>query len=71
MLDVKTRDRIALAVSEVNRCEYCLAARTYIGLGMAKLTPDEVALNCKGGPSDPKAEAAVRFAVAVAPAAAE
>jgi alkylhydroperoxidase family enzyme len=33
---------------------------------MAKLSPEEVALNRKGGSSDPKAEAAVHFAKRVA-----
>ncbi len=65
-LDLKTRERIAVAVAEVNGCEYCLAAHSYIGVNMAKLTPEEVALNRKGGSSDPKAEAAVRFAKLVA-----
>jgi uncharacterized peroxidase-related enzyme len=65
-LDLKTRERIALAVAEVNGCEYCLAAHSYIGVNMAKLSPEEVALNRKGGSSDPKAEAAVRFAKLVA-----
>lgn len=65
-LDLKTRERIALVVAEVNGCEYCTAAHSYIGLNMAKLSPEEVALNRKGGSSDPKAEAAVHFAKRVA-----
>jgi uncharacterized peroxidase-related enzyme len=65
-LDVKTRERIALAVAEVNGCEYCLAAHSYIGVNLAKLSPEEVALNRKGGSSDVKADAAVRFAKSVA-----
>jgi uncharacterized peroxidase-related enzyme len=65
-LDVKTRERIALAVAEVNGCEYCLAAHSYIGVNLAKLSPEEVALNRKGGSSDAKADAAVRFAKSVA-----
>ncbi|WP_204348372.1 carboxymuconolactone decarboxylase family protein, partial [Klebsiella pneumoniae] len=31
-LDVKTRERIALAVAQVNDCDYCLSAHTYLGL---------------------------------------
>ncbi len=65
-LDVKTRERIAIAIAEVNGCEYCLAAHTHLALNMAKMTPEEVALNRNGGSSDPKAGAAVRFAVKVA-----
>jgi len=29
-LDKKTRQRIALAGSSVNRCDYCLASHTYL-----------------------------------------
>jgi uncharacterized peroxidase-related enzyme len=64
-LDVKTRERIALAVAQVNQCDYCLSAHTYLGLNMAKLAPGEVALNRKGASDDAKADAAVRFAVKV------
>jgi uncharacterized peroxidase-related enzyme len=65
-LDVKTRERIALAVAQVNGCNYCLSAHTYLGLNFAKISPEEVALNRKGSSSDPKADAAVRFAATVA-----
>jgi uncharacterized peroxidase-related enzyme len=65
-LDVKTRERIALAVAQVNGCDYCLSAHTYLGLNLAKISPEEIALNRKGASSDPKADAAVRFAAKVA-----
>jgi uncharacterized peroxidase-related enzyme len=65
-LDVKTRERIALAVAQVNGCDYCLSAHTYLGANLAKLAPEEIALNRQGGSSDRKADAAVRFAVKVA-----
>jgi uncharacterized peroxidase-related enzyme len=64
-LDVRTRERIALAVAQVNGCDYCLSAHTYLGLNLAKISPEEVALNRKGESSDTKADAAVRFAVKV------
>jgi len=64
-LDVRTRERIALAVAQVNGCDYCLSAHTYLGLNLAKITAEEVALNRKGESSDTKANAAVRFAVKV------
>jgi len=67
-LDVKTRERIALAVAQVNGCNYCLSAHTYLGLNLAKISPEEIALNRKGSSSDPKADAAVRFAAKVAEA---
>ncbi len=67
-LDVKTRERIALAIAEVNGCDYCLTAHTYIGLNLAKISPEEIALNRKGASADAKANAAVSFAVKIAEA---
>lgn len=64
-LDARTRERIALAVAEVNECGYCLAAHAYLGKNFAKLDPAEISANRNGGSTDPKAAAAVRFAVAV------
>jgi uncharacterized peroxidase-related enzyme len=64
-LNARTRERIALAVAQVNECGYCLAAHTYLGTHVAKLNPAEMAANRNGGSTDPKAAAAVRFAVAV------
>ena len=53
-LDVRTRERIALAVAQVNGCDYCLSAHTYLGLNLAKISPEEIARNRKGGSSDPR-----------------
>lgn len=64
--DVKTRERIALAVAQINGCDYCLSAHTYLGLNLAKLSPEEIALNRKGASGDAKANAAVQFAAKVA-----
>ena len=60
-----TRERIALAVAEVNGCSYCLSAHSYLGKNLAKLDDAEIAANRDGTSNDPKAEAAVRFAVKV------
>jgi AhpD family alkylhydroperoxidase len=35
-LDVRTRERIAIAVAERNGCDYCLSAHTYLSLNLAK-----------------------------------
>ncbi len=59
---MKTRERIALAVAEVNGCDYCLSAHSYLALNLAKLSAEEVALNRTGASGDAKADAAVRFA---------
>ncbi|GLQ88274.1 carboxymuconolactone decarboxylase family protein [Dyella flagellata] len=65
-LDVKTRERIALAVAQVNGCDYCLSAHSYLALNLAKLSPEEIALNRRGASKDIKADAAVSFASKVA-----
>src|SRR5215470_1445033 len=64
-LDVKTRERIALAVAQVNGCDYCLSAHTYLGLNLAKISPEEAARNRRGESGDAKADAAVRFAAKI------
>lgn len=65
-LDAKTRERIALAVAEMNGCDYCLSAHSYLGLNVAKISQAEIDLNRTGRSSDPRADAAVRFAANVA-----
>jgi uncharacterized peroxidase-related enzyme len=65
-LDVRTRERLAIATAQVSGCDYCLSAHSYLGLNLAKLSPQEIALNRKGGSTDAKADAAVRFGVKVA-----
>lgn len=64
-LQAATRERIALAVAAVNGCDYCLSAHTYLGKNLAKLSDTEIAANRDGSSTDPKADAAVRFAVKV------
>ncbi len=61
-LDVKTRDSIGLAVSEVNGCNYCLTVHSFTAEHMAKLLADEIILARKGHASDPKRDAAIQFA---------
>ena len=65
-LPAATRERIALAVAEINGCNYCLSAHTYLGKNLAKLDDAEIAANRTGASNDPKADAAVRFAAKVA-----
>lgn len=64
-LPAQTRERIALAVAQINDCGYCLAAHSYLGKNLAKLSDAEIATNRHGGSLDPKADAAVRFAAEV------
>jgi uncharacterized peroxidase-related enzyme len=67
-LDLKTRTGIALAVAQVNGCGYCLAAHSYIGENLAKISPEEAALNRQGRSGDAKIAAALQFAAKVAQA---
>lgn len=60
-LDLKTREIISLAVSEVNDYDYCLAVHSYAA-NMAKLPADQIILARKGRSSDAKRDAAVQFA---------
>jgi uncharacterized peroxidase-related enzyme len=64
-LPAPTRERIALAVAEINGCNYCLSAHTYLAKDLAKLDDAEITANRNGLSGDPKADAAVRFAVTV------
>src|SRR5512143_848183 len=64
-LDARTRERIALAVAEINGCGYCLSAHTYLGKNLAKLDDAEIAANRSGTSNDLKAASAVRFAAKV------
>jgi uncharacterized peroxidase-related enzyme len=60
-LGARLREQIAIAVAEVNGCDYCLSAHTAIGKGL-KLSDAELALAREGRASSPRDEAALRFA---------
>jgi len=64
-LDGRTRERIALAVAQSNGCDYCLSAHSYLGANLAKLDAAEIARNRAGASSDPRAEAALHFALRI------
>jgi uncharacterized peroxidase-related enzyme len=65
-LAAPTRERIALAVAEVNGCGYCLSAHTYLARNLARLDDAEITANRNGASNDIKADAAVRFAAKLA-----
>jgi uncharacterized peroxidase-related enzyme len=64
-LPAATRERVALAVAEINGCDYCLSAHTYLAKNIAKLDDAEITANRNGASNEPKADAAVRFAAQV------
>ncbi|HVJ52354.1 MAG TPA: peroxidase-related enzyme [Aliidongia sp.] len=62
-LSNKTRERLALAVAQLNGCDYCLSAHTYFSMNFAKLDDAEIARNRKGVSADEKADVALHFAL--------
>jgi uncharacterized peroxidase-related enzyme len=62
MLSAKTREQIAVAVANVNTCDYCLSAHNALGK-LAGLNADDLSLAQKAEARDQKTAAALRFAV--------
>jgi uncharacterized peroxidase-related enzyme len=64
VLPFETRYQIAIAVSEINGCPYCLSAFTAIGKGNGM--QDEILAACRlAGSTDPKIDAILKFAAAI------
>ena len=64
VLPFETRYQIAIAVSELNGCPYCLSAFTAIGRGAGM--KDETLAMCRiAGSTDPKIDAILKFAAAI------
>lgn len=59
-LNPKLREQIALAVSEANHCNYCLAIHTHLAK-MAGLPDQEIILARKSEAQDPKTKAILKF----------
>lgn len=64
-LDAGVRERIAITVAEVNRCEYCLSAHTYVGAHVAKVDEAELDRARRAQSADPHTDAVLRLAAAV------
>jgi uncharacterized peroxidase-related enzyme len=60
-LPAKAREQIALAVSQENGCEYCVAAHTLLG-GKAGLKPEQILAARKGSSDDAKTRAELELA---------
>jgi len=61
-LGAKLGEQIAVAVADRNACEYCLAAHTMLGR-KAGASAEEMTAAQMGEASDPKTQAALRFAL--------
>jgi uncharacterized peroxidase-related enzyme len=64
-LRIKTRETLALALAEYHRCDYCLSAHV-ASSGKAGMAEVDVSAAREGASSDPRTDAAVKFALAVA-----
>lgn len=62
VLDARTRHSIALATSQVNDCDYCLAIHSYTSSEFGGMSSDDIDLARAGSSVDPKRAAAARFA---------
>jgi uncharacterized peroxidase-related enzyme len=63
-LPAKTREQIALAISQVNGCDYCLSAHSAVGK-MVGLTAEQIRDSRLGTAVDPKTDTLIRFALKV------
>jgi len=63
-LSARERETIALALSQQNSCDYCLAAHTALGK-QAGLTDDETLEIRRGQSSDSKLDALAKFTIAL------
>jgi len=61
-----TRERIHVMTAEVNGCDYCLSAHSYLGEKLNGLSQEDLELNRTGHSTDPHADAALQFAYKVA-----
>lgn len=64
-LGPKTGELLAMAVSETNTCDYCLSAHSYIGEKLVHINATVLADARNAISSDPKTEAALKFANAL------
>ena len=62
VLDAKTRHTIALAVSQANGCDYCLAVHSYVSSEFGGMSREDIDLGRAGSSVDPKRAAVARFA---------
>ena len=63
-IPAKLGEKIAVAIADRNRCEYCLAAHTFLGKN-AGATAQDMAAAQAGRSDDPKTDAAIKFALKV------
>ncbi|MUL49594.1 carboxymuconolactone decarboxylase family protein [Mycobacterium sp. CBMA293] len=60
------RERLAIATAQLNGCEYCLSAHTYIGTNIAKIDAGEVDSARRAESDDPHVAAVLKLSNAIA-----
>jgi AhpD family alkylhydroperoxidase len=65
-LPAGVRERLAIATAQLNGCEYCLSAHTYIGANIAKVEPDELDCARRAGSSDEHVAALLKLSNVIA-----
>lgn len=65
-LPAGVRERLAIATAQLNGCEYCLSAHTYIGANLAKVDAAELASARRGASDDPHVAALLTLSNAIA-----
>ncbi|PQO33815.1 carboxymuconolactone decarboxylase family protein [Blastopirellula marina] len=64
-LPAQAREAVSLAIGEKNQCQYCVSAHTTVGK-MVGFTEDETVQIRQGVAADPKVQAVIDLAVAIA-----
>ena len=65
-LPAAVRDRLAIATAQLNGCEYCLSAHTYIGSNVSKVTADELDSARRSDSTNPHVAALLTLSSAIA-----
>ena len=60
------RVRLAIATAQLNRCEYCLSAHTYIGANIARVDASELEKARSGESDDPHVAALLKLSNTIA-----
>jgi uncharacterized peroxidase-related enzyme len=65
-LPPSVRERLAIATAQLNGCEYCLSAHTYVGTNVAKVDAAELDAARKGESADPRIAALLKLSNEIA-----
>ena len=66
VLPPAVRERLAIATAELNGCEYCLSAHTYIGANIAGVSAEELDKARRGDSADAHVAALLKLSNAIA-----